>query len=144
MTDLGLSDAVDTAETLLQAVRVPGQIIVDHQVRAALQVHAFARGIVTDENAYLRIVVESSDVGLAHVARHAAVDHDNGFMLANALADVAGEVFQRVARLGENEELATFAGRLVDYRRLRRDHCPHHRRKATEAAPVFAAYRHAR
>ena len=44
MADLGLADAVDAAEALLQAVRVPGQVVVDHQV-GALQVDAFAGGV---------------------------------------------------------------------------------------------------
>ena len=44
-----------------------------------------------------------------------------GFMLANALANVACEVFQRIARLGEDQELAALACRLVDHRRLVQD-----------------------
>src|SRR5262249_20702155 len=62
---------------------------------------------------HLGIIVESSDVGFAHVAWDTAVDHDNGFVLTDALTDIAGEVFQRVSRLGENDELAAFAGRLL-------------------------------
>ncbi len=45
MADLGLADAVNTPEALLDPVRVPRQVVVDHQMRAALQVRAFARGI---------------------------------------------------------------------------------------------------
>jgi hypothetical protein len=41
VADLGLADTVDAAEALLQAVRVPRQVVVDHQV-GVLQVHAFA------------------------------------------------------------------------------------------------------
>ena len=44
VADLRLADAVNTAETLLQPVGIPGQVVVDHQVRA-LQVDAFAGGI---------------------------------------------------------------------------------------------------
>ena len=51
VADLGLADAVDAAEALFEPVRVPGQIVVDHQMRAALKVHAFASGIVRDHHA---------------------------------------------------------------------------------------------
>ena len=44
MTDLCLADPVDAAEALFQPVRVPRQVVVDHQV-AALQVDAFAGGV---------------------------------------------------------------------------------------------------
>src|SRR5262249_43806552 len=82
---------------------------------------SFTGGIIGYENAHLGIVIEGSDVGLAHVTRHAAMDHNNGLMLADALADVVGKIFQRVARLGEDEKFATLAGRLVDHRRLIKD-----------------------
>ena len=51
VTDLGLADAVDAAEALFEPVRVPRQVVVDHQVRAALKVHAFAGGVVRDHHA---------------------------------------------------------------------------------------------
>ena len=121
MTDLRLADAVDAAEALLQPVRVPRQVVVDHQVGAALQVDALASGIVGDEDAHLGIVVEGGDVGLAHVARHAAMDDGHGLGFADALPDLAREIFERVARLGEDQELAALAGRLVDHRRLVED-----------------------
>ena len=41
VADLGLADAVDAAEALLQPVGVPGQVVVDHQV-GALEVDALA------------------------------------------------------------------------------------------------------
>ena len=44
VADLGLADAVDAAEALLEPVRVPGQVVVHHQV-GALQVDALARGV---------------------------------------------------------------------------------------------------
>ena len=55
VADLGLADAVDAAEALLQPVRVPGQVVVDHQMRAALEVHALAGGIVGDHHAHGRV-----------------------------------------------------------------------------------------
>ena len=47
VADLGLADAVDAAESLLDPVRVPRQVVVDHQVRA-LQVEALAGGVGGD------------------------------------------------------------------------------------------------
>ena len=57
MADLGLADPVDTAEALLQAVGVPGQVVVDHQV-GALQVDAFAGGVGGQQHLHLRVVPE--------------------------------------------------------------------------------------
>lgn len=57
MADFGLPDTVNTAETLLDPVRVPRQIVVDHQV-GALEVDALAGGVRGKENLYVRIVLE--------------------------------------------------------------------------------------
>ena len=57
MTDLRLADPVDTTEALLQPIRVPGQVVVDHQV-GALQVDAFARGVGRQQHLHLRVVPE--------------------------------------------------------------------------------------
>ena len=64
MTNLGLSDAVDTAETLLDPVRVPRQVVVHHQV-GTLQVDALACGVRGDEHLHFGIVLE----GLLHLQR---------------------------------------------------------------------------
>ncbi len=47
--DLFLADAVDAAEALLDAVGVPRQVVVDHQVRS-LQIHALAGSIGGEED----------------------------------------------------------------------------------------------
>ena len=57
VADLGLPDAVDAPETLLDAVRVPWQVVVHHEMRA-LEVDAFARGVCGEEDLDLRIVPE--------------------------------------------------------------------------------------
>ena len=44
MADLGLADAVDAAKALLQAVGVPWQVVVHHEV-SPLQVNAFTSGV---------------------------------------------------------------------------------------------------
>ena len=57
MADLGLADAVDAAEPLLEAVRVPGQVVVHHQV-GALEVDAFAGGVGRQQHLHLGVVPE--------------------------------------------------------------------------------------
>ena len=49
VADLRLADAVDAPEALLDAVGVPGQVVVDHQV-GALEVDALAGGVRRDED----------------------------------------------------------------------------------------------
>ena len=44
VTHLGLADAVDPSEPLFQAIRIPRQVVVHHQMRA-LEVDAFAGGV---------------------------------------------------------------------------------------------------
>ena len=78
VTHLGLTDAVDTPEALLQAVRVPGQVVVHHQVRA-LQVDAFAGRVGGEQHLDLRVVAEGF-LGLEPVlAAHAAVNRHHRF-----------------------------------------------------------------
>ena len=76
VTHLGLADAVDAPEALLQAVRVPGQVVVHHQV-GALQIDAFAGRVGGEQHLDLRVVAEGF-LGLEPLlAAHAAVNrHD--------------------------------------------------------------------
>ena len=57
MADLGLADTVDAAEPLFEPVGIPGQIVVDHQMRA-LKVDAFAGRIRCEQHLYIGIVPE--------------------------------------------------------------------------------------
>ena len=86
VADLGLADAVDAAEALLEAVRVPGQVVVDHQV-GALEVDALAGGVGGDQHLHLGVVHEALDDSAPLLAAHAAVDHDDGLVAAEAVAD---------------------------------------------------------
>ena len=73
MADFGLSDAVNAAESLLQAVGIPGQVVIDHQV-GALKVDAFAGGVGGDQD-FDFLVLREGVLGLAaFLAAHAAVD----------------------------------------------------------------------
>jgi hypothetical protein len=85
VADLGLADAVDAAEALLQAVGVPRQVVVDHQV-GVLQVHAFAGGVGGEQHAAVRVVAEQLLHLAALFALHAAVDHDDGLLAADQAA----------------------------------------------------------
>ena len=78
VADFGLADAVNAAEPLFQAVGIPGQVVVDHQVRA-LEVDAFAGGVGGDQD-FDFLVLGEGFLGLAaFLAAHAAVDRDDGF-----------------------------------------------------------------
>ena len=78
VADLGLADAVNTSEPLFQAVRVPGQIVVHHQV-PTLEVDAFAGRIGGDEDFDLFILGEGILGLAAFFAAQAAVNRDQGF-----------------------------------------------------------------
>ena len=84
VTDFRLTDAVDAAEALFNSVRIPRQVIVDHEVRAALKVHAFAGGVVRDHHADDRVGIEGGDSGAPGFSCDAAVNHDHGSRVANA------------------------------------------------------------
>src|ERR1035437_1392816 len=55
--DLGLADAVDAPEALLDAVRVPGQVVVDHEM-SALEVDPFAGGVGREQNRDIGVGLE--------------------------------------------------------------------------------------
>jgi hypothetical protein len=57
VTHLVLPDAMDATKPLLQSVRIPRQVVADHEVRA-LDVHTLARRIVRHEGQHGRIVHE--------------------------------------------------------------------------------------
>ena len=105
MADLGLADAVDAAEALLDPVRVPRQVVVDHQV-GALQVQALAGGVGGDQDPDVRVLGEQLRDLAALLAADAAVDGDDGVGAAEQVADPLGEVVQGVAVLGEDDDLA--------------------------------------
>ena len=115
MADLLLADAVDAAEPLFEAVRVPRQVVIDHQV-GVLKVHAFAGGVRGDEDADFGIGAEQRLDAAALVAVRAAVDGDDGVGVAEHAARFLVQVVQRVAVLGEDDELALAPARVVHVR----------------------------
>ncbi len=86
VADFGLPDAVDAAESLFQAVGVPGKIVVHHQV-SALQVDALPGGIGRDEDFDFLVVLECF-LGLASLlSAHSAVNDDDGLGSPNECAE---------------------------------------------------------
>ena len=110
VADLRLADAVDAAEALFQAVRIPGQVVVDHQV-GALQVDAVAGGVGGQQHLHLRVVPERFLRRQTFLAAHAAVDDDHRRLSAEQCRDALLQVAQRVAVLGEDHQLLMRRGR---------------------------------
>ena len=99
---------MDAAEALFEAVGVPRQVVVDHQV-GVLQVHAFARGIGGDQDAHVGVGAEQGLQAPALIAVGAAVDGHDGIGIAQHAGDLLVQVVQRVAVLGEDDQLAQVA-----------------------------------
>ena len=100
----GLADAVDAAEALLDAVRIPRQVVVHHQVRA-LEVDALASRIGRDEHLHRGVELERFLRLCPFLASHAAVDDNDGVGVAEKATDATLQVVERVAMLGEDDEL---------------------------------------
>ena len=76
MAHLRLTDAVDAPEALFQAVGIPGQVVVDHEM-GALQVDAFPSGIGSDQDKHLFVLHEALLDGAPLLTAQAAMDgHD--------------------------------------------------------------------
>ena len=71
--DLALADAVNPAEALLDPVRVPRKVVVDHQV-GDLEVDALPGGVGGEQDLDVRVVGEFLGDLPALGAAHAAVD----------------------------------------------------------------------
>ena len=128
VADLGLADAVDAAEALLDAVGVPRQVVVDHQVRA-LEVDALAGGVGGQQHLHLGVVLEGLLRLQALFAAHAAVDDDHGLLAAKQRGDALFKIVERVAVLGEDDEL------LVRRRRWAAESC--RRRRGRSGLPRY-------
>ncbi len=87
MADLRLADAVDAPEALFEAVGVPRQVVVDHEV-GVLEVHAFAGGVGGDQHADFGVGAEQRLALAAFVAVRAAVDGDDGVGRAEHAGDL--------------------------------------------------------
>lgn len=102
---LGLADAVHAAEPLLDAVRVPRQVVVDHQVRP-LQVDALAGGIGGNEHEHALVLSERLLGSATFLAWHLAVDGHDCFGPTEQATQLVDQIVQRVAMLREDDELS--------------------------------------
>ena len=87
MADLLLADAVDAPEALFEAVRVPRQVVIDHEV-GVLEVHAFTGSICSEKDANFGVGTEQGLAFTAFVAVCAAVNGDDGVGCAENTADL--------------------------------------------------------
>src|SRR3954462_3785818 len=106
MADLRLTNAVDAPEALLQAVRIPRQIVVHHQV-GALQVDAFTSSVGGEKHLHIRIVQETRLRLTPVFATHSAVNQNDRLLAAEQRGDLALEIVESVPVLGEDHELLT-------------------------------------
>ena len=108
-----LADAVDAAEALFQARRVPRHVVIDHQV-AELEVDALAGSLGRDAD--LPGVRKSSWARLPLMRVHAAVNFAGG---SSPTSRVLPEILQRVAVLGEDQQLAAAILKFIELRSLK-------------------------
>ena len=88
MADLGLTDAMDAAEALLDPVRVPRQVVVDEQM-SPLKVDALACSVGRHKESTIGLLREAL-LGLPSVlAARAAVDRDDGLVTTEHRAQAA-------------------------------------------------------
>ena len=105
VANLLLADAMNAAEALLQAIRIPWEVVVHHEVRV-LKVHAFASGICGNKDANLGIGTEESLPLAALVTLGAAMDGGDRAWGAKHTAHLLFQIVQSIPVLGEDDELA--------------------------------------
>ena len=110
MTDVGcvrLAVAVDSADALLEPVRVERDVEVDEPVAVVLEVDALAGGVGGEKDPHGRlggILVESGTDQFAGLGIRAALDDLDAFILITLLAKDVAEPAQSVDVLGEDDE----------------------------------------
>ena len=110
MAHLGLADAVNAPEALFEAVGIPREVIIDHQV-SALEVDALAGGVSSQKHLHFRVVLERLLCLHAILSAHAAVDNDDRFLSAEQRSDAGFKIVQGVAVLGEKNKLLAWGWR---------------------------------
>ena len=81
VTDFRLTDSMNAPEPLLKPIRVPRQVVVNHQM-GSLKVDTFPCGIVGYENFEGLVLIECLDHVAAKFAFHSAMDDGDGLALA--------------------------------------------------------------
>ena len=103
MAHFGLADTVDTAETLFDAVGVPRQIVIDHQM-GTLEIDALAGGVRGKQHLHLRVMLERFLRFHSIFAAHAAMDHDHGLMTSEQCANAALKIIQGIPVFGKKNQ----------------------------------------
>ena len=102
MADLCLTNTMNAAETLLQPIGVPGQVIVNHQMRP-LKVDAFTRSIRGDQNANAHILLEKLFCLSPFVTEHTTMDGHNSLIVPKQRPDFSGKIIQCILVLCEDD-----------------------------------------
>ena len=107
---VGLTDAVDTPEPLLDAVRVPRQVVVDQQVGVLVEVDTLACCVGRDQEDAALVLLERLLGLLAVLALSAAVDRNHSVVSAEMLRQAHHQIVKGVPVLREDDHLASGAG----------------------------------
>ncbi|HUY33425.1 MAG TPA: hypothetical protein VMV69_11810 [Pirellulales bacterium] len=105
---------MNAAEALFEAVRVPRQVVIDHQV-GALKVDALTGRVGRDQHPDIRFRAEDDLHPPAFVAVRAAVNGDDGVVIAKDAGDLVAQVVQRVAMFGKNDQFPLPAGGIAHF-----------------------------
>ena len=108
VADLGLPDAMDASKALFEAVGVPGEVVVDHQV-GTLEVDAFAGGIGSDEDADFFVLLEEFFHFAAVLTQHPAMNCHDCLVVAQKGADAVCKIAQGITMFGEDDQLLAVA-----------------------------------
>ena len=104
VADLRLPDSMDAPEPLLDAVGVPGEVVIHHQV-GALQVDALGSCVRRQEDLHARVVPEGLLDGAPILAPDPAMDHHHGLLPAEEGHHPVLQIVERVPVFGEDDEL---------------------------------------
>src|SRR3989442_737669 len=99
MADLRLPDTMDAPEALLDAVGIPGQVIVDHQV-SALQVDAFACRFGCHQDLSFLVLAEAFLGSGSLFPAETAMNGDHGLSTSQHGTDALGQVVKGIAVFG--------------------------------------------
>jgi hypothetical protein len=103
MAYFGLADAVDTAKTLLNAVGVPRQIVIDHKV-GTLEIDALTRSIRGKQHIHHWVMFERFLRFHTILAAHTSMDHDHGFLAAQQCCNPELKIIQCIPMLGKKNQ----------------------------------------
>src|SRR4051812_48967310 len=97
---------MDAAKALFNSVWIPRQVIVDHEVRAALKVHTFASRIVRNHYADNRVRIEGGDSCAPGFSCNAPMDDNHCCRVAKPSNNFLLQVFERVLGLSKDQNFS--------------------------------------